>query len=141
MYKNLKNVYANVFQGDTDRKLKSVYNNLSGKNGIIAASIGLLLVNTTFKKSIKQKKNNDDLFINRCPFDEKISEVYSDFSSSSYKSSMDQAIDESIRELTEEDVSEIITIVDEDKSLDQNTKKIIKVNTALLLLVQKRMFK
>jgi hypothetical protein len=59
-----------------------------------------------------------------------MTEVYSDFSSSSYKSS--------VRELTEEDMSEIISIVDEDKNLDKDTKKIIKVNAAILLLVQRQ---
>ena len=129
MYNNLKNIYTDVV---SNRKVKSLYNGLSTSKGLIAATIGMLLIVKQNSRGTNIQKVNNNLFINRSILDsnEKMTEVYSDFSSSSYKSS--------VRELTEEDMSEIISIVDEDKDLDQDTKKIIKVNAAILLLVQRQ---
>ena len=137
MYKNLKNIYTDVV---SNRKIKSLYNSMSKNKGLIAATIGMLLIAKQNPRRIDNQKSrkidnqtvNNNLFINRSILDsnEKMTEVYSDFSSSSYKSS--------VRELTEEDMSEIISIVDEDKNLDKDTKKIIKVNAAILLLIQRQ---
>lgn len=85
---------------------------------------------TVTVSKIEEQINAEDLFIsNRAINNEEV--PYSDFSSSPYRST-------SRRELSEEDISEIITIVDESRNLSENTKKVIKLNSALLLLVQQR---
>ena len=85
---------------------------------------------TVTVSKIEEQINTEDLFIsNRAINNEEV--PYSDFSSSPYRST-------SRRELSEEDISEIITIVDENRNLSENTKKVIKLNSALLFLVQQR---
>jgi hypothetical protein len=41
MYKNLKNIYTDVV---SNRKIKSLYNSMSKNKGLIAATIGMLLI-------------------------------------------------------------------------------------------------
>jgi len=107
-------------------------------------ALGALVLFESFKRYVKpsSKKNKveqtgtsfeiSELFINRNINHQEA--IYSDFSSSPYRSSNSS---EKI-ELTEEDISEIITIVNESRNLSENTKKVIKLNSALLLLLQQR---
>lgn len=99
-------------------------------------ALSALVLLHTYSKFLKPTTNNNvdsiytsDLFISRNIINEEVQ--YSDFSSSPYRSS-------GRREFSEEDISEIISIVNENRTLSKNTKKVIKLNSALLLLVQQR---
>lgn len=96
-------------------------------------------VENNMEEKEKEKEDDDvsELFLSKNieNTEKNINTILSHFSSSSYNSSSNHS---SINELTEEDISEIISIVDKSDKLDTTTKKIIKVNSALLLLMQRR---
>lgn len=143
---------CNIYKTETDNIIKQetiAKTRLIEKIQDCNINIDEVFLSRTIDKNVEEYKYSDNL---SSPFISKSSE-----SSESNRSS--SVVNESVRSLSfisnsnrssvikklsssisEEELSEIISIINEDENLNINTKRIIKVNVALLMLIQKKNF-
>ena len=144
MYDKLKNIYVNTFPNtsyETDRKVKYVYETLSNNKNLILAGCGVLLFTNSVRKTnhVNRKiENNEEkeVFIEDLQYNENENVDHESFE---YDNSSDvSSSSSSSSSLTEKDISTIISVIEDDEDLSRSTKNIIKLNSAILLLVQQR---